>query len=335
MISFADMDMAPWLWMVPALAAIYTFGFKRRTRDMQRFAQADLIEKITPSLRQGARLKQALAIIATALLMCLALMRPQMGFKWEEVKRTGLDILIAIDTSKSMLARDVRPNRLERTKLETKDLLKRLRGDRVGLIAFSGSAFLQSPLTTDYNGFALSLDALDAGIIPRGGTSISNAIRTGIKSFGGGLNKYKVMVLITDGEDHEGGAIEAATEAANAGIRIYTVGIGTSQGEIISLESKNGQHQYLRDNEGRVVKSRLNESILSEIAIKTGGSYVSAGASGFGLSLLYDTRLAKLEKKDITQKQIKRYTQRYQFPLALALIILCMEPFIRQRRTLT
>ncbi len=187
--------------MVPVLIVFYLWAFRKRRRIMEIFAEEELLSELTSSLNKKKQRLKAVMISAVVLLSLFSLTRPQWGFHWEEVRRKGLDILIAIDTSKSMLAQDVKPNRLERSKLAVKDLMKKLRGDRIGLIAFSGSAFPQCPLTVDYNGFMLSLDNLDVSTIPKGGTSISSAIREAIKSYEGGVKKYKVLVLITDGED--------------------------------------------------------------------------------------------------------------------------------------
>jgi Ca-activated chloride channel family protein len=274
-----------------------------------------------------------MAIVTAAVCLSLfALARPQWGFVWEEVKRTGIDMLIAIDVSKSMLATDVKPNRLERSKFAVKDLVKKLPGDRVALIAFAGTAFLQCPLTIDYNGFLLALDDLTTGSIPRGGTSISGAIREAIAVLKGPDTKYKVLVIITDGEDLEGDALKAAQDAADLGIKIYCVGVGSTEGELIPAIGRDGERGFVTDRSGQVVKSRLNEDILKKIAISTGGSYVRATQSEFGLVLLYDKSISKLEKRDIEAKMRKHYQERYQYFLALAVFLLFLEPLIPERK---
>jgi Ca-activated chloride channel family protein len=299
---------------------------------MLRFAEANLIGSLTKNhYKKGERIKQVL-ISAAILLLALSLVRPQWGFEWNEVKRSGLDILIAMDTSNSMLAEDVKPNRLERSKLDVKDLVKRLQGDRIGLIAFAGNAFLQCPLTVDYNGFMLSLDALDVNTIPKGGTSISSAIGTALESYEGGMKKYKVLVIITDGEDHEGKTLEIAQIAKEKGIKIFTIGIGTSEGELIPVTDDTGKKVFLKNREGNVVKTSLDENTLQKIAIDTGGSYVKATSREFGLDLIYEEKLSKMEKREIESKMVKRYEERFQIPLVLALIMLCIEPFISRRK---
>ena len=305
---------------------------KRRRSLMERFAEKNMIEGIAPHF-SAARKVLKMALTGMALVLCiLALARPQWGFEWQEVKRTGLDILIAIDVSKSMLARDMRPTRLERTKYAVKDLIRKLNGDRVGLIAFAGTSFLQCPLTIDYNGFLLTLDDLSTETIPRPGTSISSAIRDAIGILKGADKKFKAFILITDGEELEGDAIKAAGEAAQAGIRIYCVGVGTVEGDLIPAIDERGGRGYLADKSGQVIKTRLNEDLLKKIAVATGGSFVKATPSDFGLTLLYDKSISKLEKRDIEAKMKKRYQERYQIFLGIAIAFLLLEPLISERK---
>lgn len=310
----------------------YIWVLRRRERLMERFADKNMLGGITPTF-SIARKVWKIVLVGSALLMCvLALARPQWGFEWQEVKKTGLDILIAMDVSKSMLARDVKPNRLERSKFAVKDLVKKLSGDRIGLIAFAGTAFLQCPLTIDYNGFLLSLDDLSTETIPRPGTSISGAIKEAIDVFKGPEKKFKVLILITDGEELEGNALNAANEAAQAGIRIYCVGVGTTEGDLIPVIDEQGERAYIADKQGQAVKSRLNEDLLKRIAVATGGSYVHATQSDFGLTLIYDKSISKLEKHEIEAKMKKRYQERYQIFLGIAIALLLLEPLFSERK---
>jgi Ca-activated chloride channel family protein len=231
-----------------------------------------------------------------------------------------------------MLATDVKPNRLERSKFAVKDLIKKLNSDRVGLIAFAGTAFLQCPLTIDYNGFLLALDDLSTMTIPRGSTSLYAAIKEALDAFKGPEKKYKVLVLITDGEELEGDAMKIAATARDAGIKIYCVGVGTADGELIPVIGEDGERAYLADRGGKTVKTRLNEDLLKKIAISTGGSYVRATQNEFGLTLLYDKSISKLEKRDIEANIEKNYTERFQIFLAIAVIILLIEPLIAERK---
>ena len=206
------------LLLIGVLCLFYWWSFKKRQRLTERFTRKEFLGELAPSYsKRKTRLKSFLSIVVIVFSV-LSLMRPQWGFQWKEVKRKGLDILVAIDTSKSMLAEDVKPNRLERSKLALKDLVKKLRGDRIGLIAFSGRAFLQCPLTVDYSGFILSLNDINVGTIPRGGTSISSAINEAIESYEGEQKKYKVLIIITDGENHEGDPLRVTELAKKEGI---------------------------------------------------------------------------------------------------------------------
>ncbi len=299
---------------------------------MEGFARKGLLDELTHSLDRKKQRLKIIFISASVLLIIISLMRPQWGFQWQELKRSGLDILIAIDTSNSMLAEDVKPNRLERSKLAVKDLVKKLRGDRIGLIAFAGSAFLQCPLTVDYSGFMLSLDALDVNTIPRGGTSITSAVRMALDSYEGGMKKYKILVIITDGEDNEGNPVEWAEKAKEKGIKIFTIGIGTKEGELIPVTDESGSRIFLRDRKGNVVKTRLDETTLQKIALATGASYVKATGAEFGLDLIYEKKLSGMEKREIKNRMIKKYKERFRIPLTLALLLLVLEPFIRERR---
>lgn len=330
--QFARIDYLPLIAAsVLALAVFYILVMRRRKALMRRFADKNLLPGIGPSVSVRRKMVKIMLVTAAMVLGLSALARPQWGFEWEEVKRVGLDMLIAVDTSKSMLARDVKPNRLERSKFAIKDLTRKLGGDRIGLIAFAGSSFLQCPLTIDYNGFLLALDDLTVGTIPRGGTSISTAIREAVNIFQGPEKKFKVLVIITDGEDLEGDALTAANDAVAHGIKIYCVGVGTTEGELIQVAGQAGT-SILEDLSGNAVKTRLNEDLLKRIALATGGSYVHATQADFGLVRLYEESISKLEKRDIESKMQRHYHERYQYLLSLAILLLFLEPLISERK---
>jgi Ca-activated chloride channel family protein len=330
--KFANPQAAQLFWLIVALAGFFFWVNSRRKKSLETFADKNLLATLLASFDSGKyRLKQIL-IIAVFSLAAFSLMRPQWGFKWQEIKRKGLDILVAVDVSKSMLADDIKPNRLERTKLALADFVKRLKGDRIGLIAFSGSAFVQCPLTVDYSGFLLSVDALDINTIPKGGTSISSAIRQAIESYEGRLKKYKVLIIITDGEDHEGDPVKAAEFAQKDGIKIFCIGIGTGEGELIPVTDESGNKVFLKDRSGAVVKSRLDEAVLQKIALATGGSYVRASPKEFGLDLIYKEKLSGMEKRELETKMAKQYEERFQIPLAIAFLLLAAEFLISERK---
>ncbi len=329
---FSNLRYAHFFWLVPLLIIFYVWAFRSKRKALETFAQQHLVPVLTSTVNwRSQKLKAAVTILAACFLI-FALIGPRWGFQWREVKRQGIDIIVAIDTSRSMLAQDVKPNRLERSKLAVEDLVDLLQGDRIGLIAFAGTSFLQCPLTLDYSAFSMALDAVNTELIPRGGTSISRAIKTANTAFEGKAKKYKALILITDGEDHEGDPVRAADEAAEQGIRIFCVGIGTREGELIPVNDENGNMSFLKDRQGQVVKSRLDETTLQKIALNTGGGYIRASGTEYGLDIIYNEKIAAMEKKDLESKLQRRYEERYQIPLAIALGLLCLEVFLGERR---
>lgn len=328
---FASFSMIHLIWALLAFSLFLYGAYRRKRTVMAHFVEKNLWTEVVASLHSQREILKSVLIICILFFIVLAFMRPQWGFQWREVKRQGLDIIVAIDTSKSMLTEDVKPSRLERSKLAVKDLIKNLSGDRIGLVAFSGSAFLVCPLTVDYSGFALSLEDLGVNTIPQGGTSLGSAIEIAIKGYEKIPNKYKAVVIITDGENLQGDPLAKAKEAQKKGIKIYCVGIGTKEGELIRIKNNQGRHEFLRDNNENFVKSRLNEGLLQQIALATGGTYVRASGAQFGLDVIYD-RLSQLEKREIKSQMEKRYFERFQIPLGIALILLIVETIITTRK---
>ncbi len=319
--------------LLPLAAALFfMLAFRLRRSAMERLANTSFLKELLAGFIPGRARAKAAIIVTGLFFICLALSQPQWGYQIEEVKRKGLDILIALDTSKSMLAEDFKPSRLERSKLAIRDMISRLKGDRVGLIAFAGTAFLQCPLTVDYNGFILSLDSVEAGIIPRGGTNISKAVDVAMDVLSGMERNDKVLIIITDGENHEGDPVKAAMAAKKDGITIYTIGIGSTEGELIPVVDDKGKETFLKDKEGNIVKTILDERTLQKIALATGGSYIKATPTDFGLDILYDEKLSKLEKTEFDSRTRKRYNERFQIPLAIGIILLMLEPLISERR---
>jgi Ca-activated chloride channel homolog len=314
------------------LIAFYIWAFRLKKNNYEKFADKKLLQELLVFTDVNKQKLKSGFLSAAVILMIFSLLRPQWGFHWQQVKRKGLDIIIALDTSKSMLAQDVRPDRLQRSKLAIRDFIKNLKGDRIGLVAFSGTAFFECPLTIDYGGFLLSLDNIDINTIPRGGTSISSAITEAVKSYGAQEKKYKILVIITDGENNEGDPLQAAEEAKKNGVMIFCIGIGTKEGELIPLAQGTGQKEFLKDREGNIVKSRLDETTLEKIALATGGSYIRSASTEFGLELLYRERLSKMEKRELEGKMNKRYIERFQIPLAAALFLILLEGLISDRK---
>jgi len=322
------MQFAHTLWLFAGLIVCTIMGVmfyrfqKKRAKALERFASGHLLQKLTQGVSPGRRMLKRILLITAVAAVFVALAQPQMGFKWREVKRKGIDILMAVDTSKSMLAEDVRPNRLTRSKLGILDFVSKLEGDRVGLIPFAGKAFLMCPLTLDTRAFKESLDALDTRIIPEGGTDIAAAIETAQTAFSKNTN-HKILVLVTDGEDLAGNALRAAKAAAKKGMIIYTVGVGTPAGELIPLPGAgNG---LVKDENGQPVKSRLDEARLKEIAQVTGGMYQPLGQKAEGLDAIYQEKLRLVPKQDLAERMEKVPIDRFEWPLFLALILLIIE----------
>ena len=322
-----------WLLLVipPALLAFFWWAGRKRQQLLTQFIQARLLPALTVGIsarRQQIRL--GCLVLAVAGLI-LALARPQWGFDWEEVRQRGLDIVVAIDTSKSMLAEDIPPNRLARAKLAALELMQRAKADRLGLVAFAGTAFLQCPLTIDDAAFRQSVEALDVNAIPQGGTALAAAIEEALTAYKEGDN-YKILVLFTDGEDQDSGALEAAEKAAKEGLRIFTVGIGTAEGEILRVKNAQGGSDYIRDEEGNVHKSHLNERLLQQIAGATEGGFYLPLRGAKVIDTLYDQGLAKLPKSQHQEKLVRQYHDRYQWPLAVSIVLLLVEMLFPERK---
>lgn len=322
-----------WLLLVipPGLAVFFWWSGRKRRELMTRFIQARLLPGLVSGISPMRRRIRLGCVIGAVACLILALARPQWGFTWQEVKQRGVDIVVAIDTSKSMLARDIAPDRLGRAKLAALDLMQSSKSDRLGLIAFAGAAFLQCPLTIDDAAFSQSVQALDVNTIPEGGTALAEAIDTALAAFKEGEN-HKVLVLLTDGEDHDSNAAEAARKAAAAGLRIYTIGVGTAAGELLRVKDANGNEDYVRDEQGNVVKSHLNDDLLREIATVGGGFYLPlSGAKTIETLYNAPNGLASLPKSEHQEKLVKQYHERYHWPLGLAVLLLIIEILLPER----
>ncbi len=326
-----------WLYIGAAtcvsLALLMFWSWKRRMRNLRRFVGDREAGHTIPSLSYGRRWIKALFLILGTASIFIALAQPLWGYHWQEAKQEGIDLMFAVDTSRSMLAEDIRPNRLARAKLAVEDLAERVPGDRFGLIAFAGDAFLQTPLTLDRDVFAMSLAALDTDVIPVGGTDVAAAIRAAEDAFKSGENNRKILVILSDGEDLEGAAMAAAKKATERGMVIYTVGIGTASGELIPIHDAKGRTSLLRDEQGQPVRSRLDEAGLRAIAEATGGSYQPLGQSGQGLDVLYRNSMSTIPKSSVQSRMSRVYHQQFQWPLGLGVCLLLLELLIGERRS--
>jgi Ca-activated chloride channel family protein len=320
------------LLLVPGLTVFYWWAGQVKRRLITQFVAARLLSSLTVGLSAGRQRARVVLVMAAAALLIVTLARPQIGFSWEEARSRGLDIVVAVDTSKSMLATDVAPNRLRRAQLAALDLKRLARTDRLGLVAFAGSAFLQCPLTLDDEVFRQSVEALDVNIIPIGGSALAEAILTARSAFKEGNDNHKVLVIFSDGEDNDGQVVEAAKDAAKDGLRIFTVGVGTPNGELLRTTDTQGRTEFIKDADGNAVKSRLNETLLRDLAQETGAFYLPlAGANT--VNTLYERGLAPLPKSDLASQRVKRPHERYQWLLGLVIVLLLAEMFLPERKT--
>ncbi|GAX61043.1 uncharacterized protein SCALIN_C17_0076 [Candidatus Scalindua japonica] len=323
-----------YLYLLPIvfiMAFAYFIFYKNRQNAIKKFVKAELMDRIVESVSRRKQKIKAVLVVMALLFIIFSLVQPKWGYHWEDVERRGIDIVVAVDTSRSMLADDIKPNRLQAAKREINDLINIVDGDRIGLVAFAGTAFLQCPLTLDYGAFNLFLDDLNTNLIPVGGTSFGEAIKKSMSAFSSKLKKHKAIVLITDGEDHQGNAMEMAKEAKEQGIIIYTVGVGKKEGAYIKLKDGKGNKTLLKDREGQVVKTHLDEVLLNKIALETGGAYTPAYGTQWGLANIYTNIIANMEEKQLGGRKVKLYENRFQIPLLIALILITLESLIGER----
>lgn len=324
-----------WLYgllVLPVLAVIFVQAERRIALRLRDFVAPRLLPQLTASVdrfRRTARLSLQLITLAGAF---LALAQPRWGYVFEEAKRKGIDLLIAIDTSRSMLSNDVQPNRLQRVKLAAQDLIAELQGDRVGVIAFAGRAFLQAPLTIDYDAAVESINDIDTRTIPEGGTNISEAINLASQTYGKSAFGNRALVIFTDGEELSGDAVKSAKAAAAAGIRIFTVGVGTPQGSLIPVTSDDGGTAFVKDDKGQVVKSKLDEKRLREISESTGGFYLHLESGPQTMRQLVGEGLGKVTAKEMDVRLSRRPIERYQWPLGAGALALALSLLIGDRK---
>lgn len=325
-----------WFWgllAVPVLALLFARAERRAAARLSEFVSPRLLPQLSATVNRSRRvLKFGLLMLSLACAI-VSLAHPRWGYIYEDVKRKGLDLLFAVDTSRSMLSNDVQPNRLERVKLAAQDLIVQLQGDRVGLIAFAGRAFLQAPLTIDYEAAVESINDLDTKTIPEGGTNISEAINLAVQTFGKSAAGNRALVIFTDGEELSGDASKAAKTAGDTGVKIFTVGIGTPQGSLIPVTGEDGGTAFVKDSAGQVVKSKLDERRLEEIAKATGGFYLHLGDGPRTMLQLYSQGLANMKAAEIDARLSRRPIERYEWPLGAAIIALTMSILIRERKT--
>ena len=321
-----------WFWalaVLPLLIGLYIRGERRSAWQLREFVSPRLLPQLAGNVDRVRRAIRFGFVLLSLTLAITALAKPRWGYIYEDVKRRGLDLLFAIDTSRSMLSNDVAPNRLERVKLAAQDLITELQGDRAGLIAFAGRAFLQAPLTIDYDAAVESINDLDTKTIPEGGTNISEAIALAVQTFGKSAMGNRALIIFTDGEELSGDAVKEAKKAEEAGVKIFTIGVGTIQGSLIPLEQEGG---FVKDAKGEVHKSKLDENRLREIAQATGGMYLHLESGPQTMRQLYEEGLSKLKAAEIDARLSSRPIERYEWPLGGAIAVLIASLFLNDRK---
>lgn len=328
--NFGNPSHLQWLWLLLPLGWLCIWLFKRRMRQLRELFSARALPQLASGWQPKRRAyRLTLWLFAIALLL-FALARPQWGFRWEQTSQRGLDILVLLDTSRSMLAADFKPNRLQQAKWGLRDFVRELHGDRVGLIPFAGASYLQCPLTIDYAAFMMSLENARVGIIPRGGTAISSALKTAVETFDKQAESDRVILLITDGEDHEGRIEDWISELKAKNIKVYAIGVGTPEGE--PIPSPGGGAGFQKDASGNVILSTLHEDPLRKLALETGGSFVRAAQGDLGLDQLMKKQLAALTRQETDSRLAKIWDERAGWFIGLALCALVIESAVRERR---
>lgn len=326
MFRFANSEYLYLLLLIPLLALFYALVARRRRHLLAKFGNLELLKGLMPDFSRGRlRLKFTLYLLAFACVV-LAAARPQFGSKLREEKAKGVEMMLVVDVSNSMLAEDFEPNRLERTKYAIGKLFEGLQQERVGLVAFAGEPKVQLPITSDYRMAQAFAKRLSPTLVGEQGTAIGKALQLATLSFSSQSEQSRVIVLITDGENHEDDAIEAARVAKVQGIRIYTIGIGTPEGAPIKIDG-----EFVKDENGEMVVSKLNEQMLEQIATSTEGAYVRATKQSIGLDEIVKS-INEMEKSELSTIRYEEYNEQYQYLLAVALVLLLLDNFILSRR---
>lgn len=327
---FAHIEYLYALAIVPILFMFFIYTRIRRKKALARFGEKEIVEQLMPNASNSRPVIKFLVWMLALSAIIIAVARPQFGTKLETVKKQGIELIIALDVSNSMMAEDIEPNRLERAKRAISQLVDRLSDDKIGLIVFAGDAYVQLPITTDYTSAKLFLNAVSTSIVPRQGTAIGAAIDLARNSFSPQFTGNKAIIVITDGENHEDDAVEAASEAAENGINVYTLGMGLPQGAPIPVY-RNGQQDYRRDNDGQVVITKLDEQMLQEIAAAGNGIYVRANNAQVGLNTLQN-EINKLDESEIDSQVYSEYEEQYQWFIGFALFMILIEFLILERK---
>ena len=327
MILFAHPAYLWLLLLVPLFPIVYGIARYLRRRRLRRFGDEDLVRELMPSWSSSKGWVRVVLLALAFGFFAVGLARPQIGAKLTERKMKGAEVMIALDVSNSMLAEDYSPNRLERAKLAVSRMTDKLQDDRIGLIVFAGTAFVQLPITTDFISAKMFLSSINTESVPIQGTAMEEALMLAGKSFSAQSEKSRVIILISDGENHEGNPVQAAKTLASEGIKIYTIGVGSAQGQPIPVRG-----ELLKDKDGNIVVSRLDESSLREIARAGGGAYIHAGNEEFGLNPIVND-IRKMEDEEFNSVVFEEYDEQYMYFLGIALLLFVTEMLIGARRS--
>jgi len=316
---------------IPFLVLIYIISRYTRKKNLKKYGDISLLGQLMPDYSSTRPLIKFILVSMALGFILVALARPQFGTKLEEVKREGVELIIALDVSNSMLAQDIQPNRLERAKQAISRLTSRLQDDKIGMIVFAGDAYVQVPITTDYSSVKLFLDAINTEIVPKQGTAIGSAIEMAMKSFTPDSEMKKAIIVITDGENHEDDPVEAAGKAADKGIVVHTIGMGKPRGAPVPSDRLANTGAFRKDREGNVVVSKLDEQMLEKIASAGDGVYIRANNTRIGLDKLFD-EINSMDKTAYEARKYSEYDERFQYFIATALILLLLEFLLQERR---
>lgn len=327
MINFAQSQYLLLIFLIPVFFIIQALVFKMRTARIRKFGDEELVKQLMPSYSKS-KVWLRLSLFSVAFFFfAIGLSRPQIGAKLKEHETRGAEIMIVLDVSNSMLAEDYSPNRLERAKLAISRLVDKLRDDRIGLIVFAGNSFVQLPVTTDYVSAKMFLNTITTESVPIQGTAIGDAINTAMRSFSAQSEKSRAIIIITDGENHEDDPVAAARQAAEMGVRVFTIGVGSPEGKPIPMDG-----ELLKDKEGNIVVTRLDESVLKDVAAAGNGVYVRAGNTEFGLNPIIDD-IRKMEDERYNSIVFEEYDEQFMYFMGIALFFFVLEMLIGERRS--
>ncbi|PID92947.1 MAG: hypothetical protein CSA95_09125 [Bacteroidetes bacterium] len=331
MFRFAHFDMLYALALLPVFWGLFVLQKYRKKRILKRAGDLSVIARLMEGVSSSRQGMKFLLFSLAWVMMVVGAADPQIGSKMEKVKRQGIDLIIALDVSNSMLSEDIKPNRLERSRQAISRLIGKLEGDRLGMVVFAGKAYMQMPVTTDYAAARLMLSTVNTNLIPVQGTAIGDAISLSMSSFDDN-NHQKAIIVITDGENHQGNAVEEATKAAEKGIKVYTIGMGLAEGGPIPVFQRGRQVGFKKDKQGNTIVTKLNDKMLGEIAAAGGGIYVRANNSRAGLDKVFE-EINALDKSELESRVFSDYEHRFTYFVALALLFLILELLLSSRRS--